>query len=46
MDIDCLHHVSLPCSDLKRSRRFYQEVLRLAEIPTYSQIILFISSAN
>jgi glyoxylase I family protein len=33
MDIDCLHHVALPCSDLERSRRFYQEVLGLTEIP-------------
>lgn len=33
MDIDCLHHVALPCSDLERSRRFYREVLGLAEIP-------------
>ena len=27
-----LHHVSLPTADLERSRRFYQEVLGLAEI--------------
>ena len=33
MDIDCLHHVALPCSDLERSRRFYQEVFGLMEIP-------------
>jgi len=33
MDIDGLHHVALSCSDLERSRRFYQEVLGLAEIP-------------
>jgi catechol 2,3-dioxygenase-like lactoylglutathione lyase family enzyme len=33
MDIDCLHHVALPCSDLERSRRFYQEVFGLVEIP-------------
>jgi catechol 2,3-dioxygenase-like lactoylglutathione lyase family enzyme len=33
MDINGLHHVALPCSDLENSRRFYQEVLGLAEIP-------------
>jgi catechol 2,3-dioxygenase-like lactoylglutathione lyase family enzyme len=33
MDIECLHHVALPCSDLERSRRFYQKILGLAEIP-------------
>ena len=33
MDIDCLHHVALPCSNLERSRRFYQEVFGLLEIP-------------
>jgi glyoxylase I family protein len=33
MDINCLHHVALPCSDLERSRRFYQEVVGLTEIP-------------
>jgi len=32
MDIRLLHHVSLPVSDLERSRRFYREVLGLAEI--------------
>jgi catechol 2,3-dioxygenase-like lactoylglutathione lyase family enzyme len=33
MEIDSLHHVALPCTDLERSRRFYQEVLGLTEIP-------------
>jgi len=33
MQIDGLHHVALPCADLERSRRFYQEVLGLTEIP-------------
>jgi len=33
MKIDGLHHVALPCADLERSRRFYQEVLGLTEIP-------------
>ena len=33
MKIDGLHHVALPCTDLERSRRFYREVLGLAEIP-------------
>ena len=33
MEIDGLHHVALPCADLERSRRFYQEVLGLTEIP-------------
>jgi catechol 2,3-dioxygenase-like lactoylglutathione lyase family enzyme len=32
MEIDGLHHVALPCADLERSRRFYVEVLGLAEI--------------
>jgi catechol 2,3-dioxygenase-like lactoylglutathione lyase family enzyme len=27
MEIDGLHHVALPCAELERSRRFYQEVL-------------------
>lgn len=30
--IASLHHVSLPVTDLERSRRFYREVLGLAEI--------------
>jgi len=33
MQIDGLHHVALPCADLECSRRFYQEVLGLTEIP-------------
>lgn len=33
MEIDSLHHVALPCSDLERSRQFYQEVFGLVEIP-------------
>jgi catechol 2,3-dioxygenase-like lactoylglutathione lyase family enzyme len=32
MEIDGLHHVALPCTDLERSRRFYVEVLGLTEI--------------
>jgi glyoxylase I family protein len=32
MGIDGLHHVALPCADLERSRRFYQEILGLTEI--------------
>jgi catechol 2,3-dioxygenase-like lactoylglutathione lyase family enzyme len=32
MDILQLHHVSLPTTDLERSRRFYREVLGLEEI--------------
>ena len=32
MEIGTLHHVSLPVSDLERSRRFYQEVLGLSEL--------------
>ena len=32
MDVRLLHHVSLPVGDLERSRRFYREVLGLAEI--------------
>jgi glyoxylase I family protein len=32
MEIDGLHHVALPCADLERSRRFYQEILGLTEI--------------
>jgi catechol 2,3-dioxygenase-like lactoylglutathione lyase family enzyme len=32
MNIDSLHHVSLPVTDLERSRRFYREVLGLREI--------------
>lgn len=32
ISVDGLHHVSLPVSDLERSRRFYREVLGLTEI--------------
>jgi catechol 2,3-dioxygenase-like lactoylglutathione lyase family enzyme len=32
MNINYLHHVSLPVTDLERSRRFYREVLGLREI--------------
>ena len=32
MDIRTLHHVSLPVTDLERSRRFYREILGLVEI--------------
>jgi glyoxylase I family protein len=32
MDIEGLHHVSLPVTDLDRARRFYTEVLGLREI--------------
>ena len=32
MDIESLHHVSLPVTDLDRARRFYAEVLGLREI--------------
>lgn len=30
--IETLHHVSLPVTDIERSRRFYREVLGLSEI--------------
>jgi glyoxylase I family protein len=33
MEINGLHHVALPCTDLERSRRFYREILGLTEIP-------------
>jgi glyoxylase I family protein len=32
LTIDHLHHVSLPVSDIERSRKFYAEVLGLREI--------------
>lgn len=32
MEIRLLHHVSITVSDLERSRLFYREILRLAEI--------------
>jgi glyoxylase I family protein len=32
VDIQLLHHVSLTVSDLKRSKQFYRDVLRLKEI--------------
>jgi glyoxylase I family protein len=37
MEIRQLHHISLPTTDLERSRQFYREVLALEEIqrPTF-----------
>jgi glyoxylase I family protein len=32
MEIEALHHVSLPVTDLERARRFYTDVLGLREI--------------
>lgn len=32
MEVRAIHHVSLNCTDLERSRRFYREVLGLREI--------------
>ena len=32
MDVQLLHHISLPVADVERSRRFYREIMRLAEI--------------
>ena len=33
MDIEALHHVSIPVSQLDRSKEFYREILGLREIP-------------
>ncbi|MFO1073959.1 MAG: VOC family protein [Geminicoccaceae bacterium] len=33
MEIRELHHVSVPVSELERSKQFYREVLGLAELP-------------
>lgn len=33
MDIQLLHHVSVPVRDLERSKRFYREILGFHEIP-------------
>src|SRR5690349_13477583 len=33
MEIESLHHVSLPCTDLERSKAFYREMLTLRELP-------------
>ena len=33
MDIQTLHHVSVPVRDLERSKRFYREILGLQELP-------------
>jgi catechol 2,3-dioxygenase-like lactoylglutathione lyase family enzyme len=32
MDVEWLHHVTLPVTDLERSKQFYREILRLQEI--------------
>ena len=32
MDVQTIHHVSLPATELERSKQFYREVLGLAEI--------------
>jgi glyoxylase I family protein len=32
MEIQAIHHVSLPVTDLERSRRFYREIVGLEEI--------------
>ena len=32
MEIESLHHVSLPVTDLERSRQYYREVLALEEL--------------
>src|SRR5919202_5446344 len=33
LEIETLHHVSLPVTDLERAKRFYGEVLGLREVP-------------
>jgi glyoxylase I family protein len=33
MEIEALHHVSIPVSHLDRSKQFYREILGLREIP-------------
>ncbi len=33
MDVQLLHHISLPVADVERSRRFYLEVMRLPSSP-------------
>ena len=33
MDIEQLHHVSVPVTSLERAKRFYAEVLELRELP-------------
>jgi glyoxylase I family protein len=33
MNIETIHHVSLPVTDLDRSKQFYRDILGLAEIP-------------
>jgi glyoxylase I family protein len=33
MEIGSIHHVSLPVTDLERSKAFYREILGLREIP-------------
>jgi glyoxylase I family protein len=32
VDIETIHHVSLPVTDLERAKRFYQEILGLEEL--------------
>lgn len=33
LDIETLHHASLPSSDIERSKRFYSGILGLKEVP-------------
>ena len=33
LDIESIHHVSLPVTDIERSRAFYEDVLGLREVP-------------